>query len=139
MFNSVYLLLSCKIRIFQTRQTGVKIMKHPILFTLLLAPALVITTNALADNGWGKRSGFGAFKGTGIASGSGMAKGHGTASGTGIVFYRGADGNIHHKAGTGTVSGRGIAIGTGTITGSARGFGRGTAAGHGKARRFRHR
>ncbi len=123
---------------FVTDKKWSKIMKHPILFTMLLAPALVITTNALAD-GWGKRAGIGSFKGTGIAHGSGIARGHGTASGTGIVFYKDANGNIKSKSGTGTVHGRGIAIGTGTIKGSARGFGRGVAAGHGKARRFRHR
>jgi hypothetical protein len=66
-------------------------------------------------------------QGTGWAKGKGAAKGTGTASGTGVVVYRDANGNIRHKKGTGTVTGKGIAIGKGGVAGKGRAAGRGKA------------
>jgi hypothetical protein len=68
-------------------------------------------------------------QGTGWAKGKGMAKGHGTASGTGVVVYRDSNGNIRHKKGSGTVTGRGIAIGKGAAVGKGRAHGRGKVGG----------
>jgi hypothetical protein len=50
-----------------------------------------------------------------------------------VVVYRDQNGTIRHKKGSGTVSGRGIAIGKGSIAGKGKGYGKGRAAGVGKA------
>ena len=76
-------------------------------------------------------NGFAAdVSGTGWAKGKGAVKGNGTATGTGVVVYRDSNGKIRHKKGSGTVTGRGIAIGKGAAVG------KGHAVGHGKARRL---
>ena len=94
------------------------------------APALVA--------GNGVVHGTGMVEGSGVAHGKGVFKGSGVAHGTGVAIYRGKDGKVHYKKGTGTVHGHGIVIGKGTVAGHGRGMGRGCAAGHGKARRFHH-
>lgn len=97
----------------------------------ILAMALLSSPVFAADV-----SGKGWVKGSGVAQGKGVFKGSGTASGTGVVLYRDKNGNIRHKKGTGTVSGRGIAIGRGTVAGKGKGIGKGRAIGRGKAGRF---
>ncbi len=85
----------------------------------------------------GRVHGKGWAKGKGVASGHMVAAGKGTASGTGMVIWKDRNGHIHTKRGTGTVSGRGIAIGTGTVCGKGRVVGKGWAAGKGRAGHFK--
>lgn len=101
--------------------------KQIIAYTSLLAMTLLYGPVFAADAG-----GRGWIKGQGVTHGKGAFKGSGVASGTGVVVYRDHNGHVRYKRGTGTVSGRGIAVGRGTVAGRGRGMGKGHARGHGR-------
>ncbi len=100
----------------------------------LTAGVLFYTPSLMAKEG--VVHGKGTVQGSGIAHGKGIFKGSGTAHGTGVAVYRGKDGKIHYKKGTGTVSGKGIVIGKGTVAGRGKGAGKGWAAGKGRGKKF---
>lgn len=108
-------------------------MKIRILLPIMLFSTIAATPlQAIADTSVNHVKGNGYVKGKGAAHGSGVVRGKGTASGSGVVIYRDQNGQIRHKRGTGTVTGKGIAIGRGTAVGKGRAAGQGHAAGKGR-------
>lgn len=84
------------------------------------------------------QSGQGMAQGSGAAEGKGVAAGAGEVSGSGTVVYRGKDGKLQKRSGTGSVSGHGVAVGHGSVEGSAAVYGKGQVEGTGTSKRRRN-